>query len=123
MTRIARLSMIPAVAAALTLGACQRPASRTQPSPATTAALNACRAETDRVYAAQNRVDLSTRDERDTPFAANYLPGVTTRGLGARYGRDNMLGSCLDNVGAPRPAASSATTGSTPGPTFSPVAR
>ncbi len=122
---------LPLASLLLALGACTQPVNfggnaRSAAQPPNAAATTACRAEVDRVYAAQNRADLSTRDERDTPFAANYLPGVTTQGLGARYGRDNMMGSCLDNAATARPAAArptTATTGANPGPTFSPISR
>lgn len=117
--------LLTPILSALVLTACQAPSATTR-STASTAATMSCRAEVDRVYAAQNRVDLSTRDQRDSPFAASYLPGVTTQGLGARYGRDNMMGDCLDNVGNGHSSTLSgapATTGSDPGPTFSPVAR
>ena len=97
-------------------------------SRATTAATVACRAEVDRVYAAQNRVDLSLRDQRDTPFAGGYNSGITSQGLGARYGRDNQLASCINNSTAQGVAtsgtvapASAAAPGT--GPTFSPAAR
>ena len=118
MTRIARIAAFPILLAA-TLGACQQPARRPQ---ASAGATTACRAEVDRVYAAQNRGDLSSRDERDSPLSANYLSGITTQGLGARYGRDNMMGSCLDNAsnGGKSPDVGS---GGNPGPTFNPVSR
>lgn len=118
MNRIPGFLIMAALASAL--AACQQPSR----PPVSAAASSACRAEVDRVYAAQNRVDLSTRDQRDTPFAANYLPGVTSQGLGARYGRDNLLGSCLDNAGAATAApARTGVSDANPGPTFSPVAR
>jgi hypothetical protein len=88
-----------------------------------TAATVACRAEVDRVYAAQNRVDLSLRDQRDTPFASGYNSGITSEGLGARYGRDNQLASCINNSTAPGTAAPAAAGAPGTGPTFSPVAR
>lgn len=103
----------------LLLGACSQPA-RPRVSAATSAA---CRMEVDRVYSAQNRVELSTRDNRDTPFASNYLPGITSRGLGAEYSRGNMVQSCINN------ASGRGGTGGTPvpaeGPTFvtTPTAR
>ena len=95
------------------------------------AALAACRQDVDRVYSAQNRVDLSTRDQRDTPFAGSYLSGVTSRGLGSEYGRENMISSCLANSAAPAPAAAPAGTGtgagggmgSSAGSPFTPAAR
>lgn len=88
-----------ALLAVVGLGACQ--SSRPRASAAATAA---CRAEVDRVYAAQNRVDLSRRDQRDTPFSTNYVSGNTTSGLGAQFGRDKMETSCLNNAAGQAPA-------------------
>lgn len=88
-------SILGSVALVSLLGACQS-APRSSASAATDAA---CRVEVDRVYAAQNRADLSRRDERDTPFAASYLPGITTRQLSQRYGRDNQMASCVAQSG------------------------
>jgi hypothetical protein len=101
------------VSGLLLLGGCQQ-GYRSRPSAATS---SACRAEVDRVYSAQNRVDLSTRDQRDTPFAAGYLAGNTTQGLGAAYGRDNLYSSCLNNAADAAPAAV------TPTATAAPAAR
>ena len=101
------------------LAACQQSTPRSRPSAASAAS---CRTEVDRVYAAQNRVDLSRRDQRDTPFAANYNSGITSQGLGSRYARDNMLDACLaSSAGGAAPAPAARDTGT--GPTMSPAAR
>ena len=101
---------------ALSLAACQQSQSNlTRPS---AAAVANCRQQADRVYNAQNRVDLSTRDQRDSPFAANYDPGVTTRGLGELYSRDNQVQSCLNNSVSGTATPSSVNPGT--GPTFQP---
>ena len=105
-----------AAAAALLAGCNAAPQSRAQ---AATSA--ACRAEVDRVYAAQNRAELSRRDQRDTPFAESYNSGITSRGLGALFGRDNQVSSCVSNSSAPGTGAATANVGV--GPTFSPTAR
>ena len=81
----------------------------------------ACRQEVDRVYAAQNRADLSRlRDGRDEPFAATYNEGVVSRGLGARFGFDNDVARCVraNNGAAPNQAAPPGV-----GPAFSPTSR
>ncbi len=106
------MTLRPALLFALLACGCQQ-APRSQADRATQVQ---CRAEVDRVYAAQNRAELSRRDERDTPFAGNYLSGVTTRDLGAKFGRDNEFSSCVA-----RNRGGSATDTS-PGTTFSPVA-
>ena len=104
MTRLA----IGSLALLAILGGCQQAPQR---SAANSAAAAACRSEVDRVYAAQNRADLSRRDERDTPFAGSYLSGITTRQLGAQYSRGNQMATCLAQSGVP--ARGDAGTGST----------
>ena len=99
------------------LAGCQSAPSRPVAAPGTRAAAtqSECRATVDRVFSAQNRAELSRRDERDTPFAASYNSGIVSRGLSARYQRDDMYSSCLDAAGA---GGSGADTGA--GPTFRP---
>ena len=110
--RLVLAALVPLLAA----GCQSAPRSR-----ADAAASAACRAEVDRVYAAQNRVELSQRDQRDTPFAGSYNSGITSRGLGTRFGRDNQLSSCISNATGPGAAATGVDVGT--GPTFSPTVR
>ena len=117
MTRFPTGALIAAALLPLIAAGCQ-----TAPRSRADAAANAaCRAEVDRVYAAQNRAELSQRDQRDTPFAGSYNSGITSRGLGARFGRDNQVSSCVSNATGSGAAAGAADTGT--GPTFSPVVR
>ncbi len=116
-TTLTVLALAPLMLGAL--AGCQAPPR----SRASAAATQACRAEVDRVYAAQNRVDLSTRDQRDTPFAGGYSSGITSQGLGAQFGRDNQLSSCINNSTAPGTAAPAAAVAPGTGPTFSPTTR
>ncbi len=81
----------------------------------------ACRAEADRVYAAQNRADLSRRDQRDTPFASSYNSGITSRGLGTLFGFDNQVSSCVSN--STNSTAAGAVVDPGRGPTFEPTVR
>lgn len=110
------------VAAAMALLAGCHAAPRSRADAATNAA---CRAEVDRVYAAQNRADLSRRDQRDTPFAESYNSGITSRGLGALFGRGNQVSSCVNNSGAAGTSAGGANVGNGvgTGSTFSPTAQ
>jgi len=112
--------MIPTTLKAVLLAALVAGCSAAPRSRADAAATAACRAEVDRVYAIQNRAELSQRDQRDTPFASSYNSGITSRGLGARFGRDNQVSSCVSatTAGAPATAIDVGT-----GPTFSPTAR
>ena len=113
MNRRSILVLVPVL-----LAGCASASPRSSSDRAVTAA---CRADADRVYAAQNRQDLSYRDERDTPFAARYDSGIVSAGLGSLYGRDNDLSSCVranSKSGAvPVPADPGF------GPTFSPTSR
>ena len=90
-------------------------------SRASAASAAACRAEVDRVYAAQNRADLSQRDQRDTPLSSNYASGITSRGLGTLFGFDNQVSSCVSSSSGPDTGAATADPGR--GPTFEPTAR
>jgi hypothetical protein len=113
--------MIPRFAlllAPLLLVACGNPSPRSSSDRAVTAA---CRADADRVYAAQNRRDLSYRDERDTPFAARYDSGIVSAGLGSLFGRDNDMSSCVRANSKPGAVVTPPDPGF--GPTFSPVNR
>jgi hypothetical protein len=70
-----------------------------------------CGKQSDRIYAARNRYELSERDTSDTPFSGNTLPYNPSAGL--QYERDEYLDDCLN-----RSAADDAVVpGSTPTPT------
>jgi hypothetical protein len=75
-------------------------------------AVAACRTEADRSYLQQNRVLLSERSQRDTPFSSSGTVGITSEGLPQLYGRSSDFEACLRShhaasAGA-QPAASSA---------------
>ena len=97
---------------------CQSPTPRSRADAASAAA---CRAEVDRVYAAQNRADLSQRDQRDTPLSSSYASGITSRGLGTLFGFDNQVSSCVSNSSGPGTGAATVDPGR--GPTFEPTTR
>ena len=63
-------------------------------SPVERADYDACRKRADQIYNQQNRAALSERDTRDTPFATNYVSGITSAGLSSRYDRDDLLAGC-----------------------------
>ncbi len=113
-----RLALAALVMALPMLAAGCQPAPRSRADAASAAA---CRAEADRVYAAQNRAELSQRDQRDTPFASSYSSGITSRGLGARFGLDNQVSSCVGSSSSPGAGAAGVDSGT--GPTFSPTVR
>ncbi len=102
-----------AVILALGLAGCYRPPPPTRADIDTRAE---CRQQVERQYNAQNRVDLTRRDERDQPFADAYNSGIASRGLGAEYHREQMVTDCLRSAGD-----SNATATPGVGPTFSPA--
>jgi hypothetical protein len=69
-----------------------------------------CNAEADRIFAAQNRYQLSERNSTDTPYAGNTLPSNPTAGLSDQYAQDKLVDSCLHRGGAGSPAAATPTT-------------
>lgn len=92
---------------------CARPAEQSRASLADRAA---CRQRADEVYTLQNRdavyrADSYATSTRDSPYASNGTPGVTTSDLFGQYARQQMVSDCLNsvagNVGA-APAAPAA---------------
>ncbi len=67
------------------------------PKPRTDAqrATAACKVDADRAYLQQNRVLLSERSQRDTPFSSSGMIGVTSSGLPQLYGRSADFEACL----------------------------
>jgi hypothetical protein len=84
-------------------------------SPGDAAKVAACRAQTDRVYRAQNRGAIFLpNDQRDSPFSSSYDPGLTSRGLSGLFGRDQEQAECLHELGERAPGDAST------GPAFTP---
>lgn len=110
------LNRLVLLALAALLAACQPP--RSGPVSADTAARVDCREQVERQYNAQNRADLTRRDERDYAFAGTYNGGIASRGLGAEYAREQAVDGCLRAAGERGQRA-----GTSPGvgPAFSPA--
>jgi hypothetical protein len=70
-----------------------------------------CNAEADRIYAAQNRYQMSERDQSDSPYAGNTLPSNPTAGLSDQYEQDKLVDSCLARGGAGSPSSAAAPAG------------
>jgi hypothetical protein len=76
----------------------------TQPPPvgqsrADAETLAACRGHADDVYNHTRRDAIYTISSRDTPFSANYTPGVTDRGLAQRFDHEKLIRDCVRNTG------------------------
>ena len=61
--------------------------------------LAACRGHADEVYNRTRRDSIYTISSRDTPFSANYTPGVTDRGLAQRFDHEKLIRDCVRNTG------------------------
>src|SRR4051812_15006564 len=92
------LPLLPLPLLLLAVAACQPASPRSR---ADVGARGACRDWVARVYAAQTRADISRRDERDYAFATSYNSGIVTRGISARYGRDQMVTDCVQASAEP----------------------
>jgi hypothetical protein len=77
-------------------------------------AASACNAEADRVFAAQNRYQLSERDQSNAPYAGNTLPSNPTAGLSDRYEEGQYVDHCLARSAAGAPASQPATPAAKP---------
>lgn len=61
----------------------------------------ACRQRADDVYNMRHRDSIyAPPSQVNTPFSANYQPGVQDRGLSALFERDSMVSDCERNTGA-----------------------
>jgi hypothetical protein len=63
------------------------------------ATLQECRADADRVYAAQNRYQLSEQSTRDTPFSGSGQPVTPSDGLADEYAHANRVDDCVRHGG------------------------
>ena len=90
---------IVALAASLALVQCAAPPPPTAQQRADAATLAACREHADAVYDRNNRDTIYTISSRNSPYSANYTPGVTDRGLAQRFDHENMVRDCVRNTG------------------------
>lgn len=93
--------LAPAGLALLMLAGCAQPNSGRRAG-LTAAQAAECRSRSEAIYRQQNRGDVYKSDiyatsTRDAPFATNGLPGITSNGLGAQYGREKALNDCYNS--------------------------
>ncbi|MBV8916416.1 MAG: hypothetical protein JOZ05_25685 [Acetobacteraceae bacterium] len=93
MTRLTML-LLPAMA----LAQCSPPPPPTGQA-RDAATLAACREHAAEVYDRNNRDTIYTISSRDSPYSANYTPGVTSRGLSQRFANENLIRDCVRNTG------------------------
>jgi hypothetical protein len=102
---------------ALTLSACDNPPATGQ-SRADAATRVACQNRAEEAYNQQNRGEIfSPQSQVNTPYSANYTPGIANRGLSELFAHDRMVSDCVRNTGTEtdRNAASGQTPGQTSG--------
>ena len=102
----ARLAVALCLLAGCTFGA-------PKPRTADQQAVAACKADADRTYLQQNRVLLSERSQRDTPFASSGTVGITSQGLPQLYGRSSDFEACLRSRQVEGATAGTAVSGAT----------
>jgi hypothetical protein len=74
-----------------------RPSGQTQADAQTRLA---CQQRAEQAYDQQNRADIySPQSSVNTPFSANYTPGVSDRGLSQLFVHDRMVSDCVRNTG------------------------
>jgi len=92
-----------ALALIVLLAACAGPGpqpggAQVQANAATAAA---CRQRADQVYNMRHRDTIyAPPSDINTPFSANYAPGIGDRGLSDVFERDSMVSDCVRNTGA-----------------------
>ncbi|HTW72708.1 MAG TPA: hypothetical protein VME47_22710 [Acetobacteraceae bacterium] len=88
----------------LLLGACTFPLGAPPSTPESRAQqslLEACRRRADEVYNLTHRGDIyASESQVNTPYSADYQPGLPERGLSQLYARDQMVSDCVRNTGA-----------------------
>ena len=83
----------------LALGQCAPPPPPVGQARADAATLTACREHADAVYDRQHRDTIYSIPSGNTPYSANYTPGLVDRGLPQRFGYENMTRDCVRNTG------------------------
>jgi hypothetical protein len=92
-------SLMGVVMVAVALSACDRPP-QTGQEHADEATRAACRQRADETYNQQNRAEIySPPPTVNTPYSANYTPGITDRGLSDLFVHDRMISDCIRNTG------------------------
>lgn len=93
------LALVLALLAGCALPGAPPPGSPQAQANAQTAA--ACRQRADDLYNIRHRDTIyAPASQVNTPFSANYQPGVPDRGLSQLYEHDSMVRDCERNLGA-----------------------
>ena len=96
---IAPLFLI-AVLTAVTLTGCAANAPQSDQARAAAATNAACRQRANEIFDSQNRGTIySANSSANSPFSANFTPGVTSRGLSQQFAHDRLVNDCVRNSG------------------------
>ncbi|MBN8927233.1 MAG: hypothetical protein BGO51_06070 [Rhodospirillales bacterium 69-11] len=84
----------------LALAACSGNSGAAPESRSSAAVRAACTQRAEQIYTTRNRAEIyAPQSSVNTPYSANYQPGVTNRGLADLYERDNIIRDCIRNTG------------------------
>jgi hypothetical protein len=102
MTRLGLVAALASLSGSVLLSGCQNapppPASGQAQADAQTRM--ACQQRAEQAYDQQNRADIySPQSSVNTPFSANYTPGISDRGLSQVFAHDRMVNDCIRNTG------------------------
>lgn len=115
------MSRLAALLLLLALTQCAPPPPPVGQARADAATLTACREHSDAVYDRTHRDTIYSIPSTNSPYSANYTPGVVDRGLPQRYGYENMTRDCVRNTGTETGRTPTATTTpTTPPPPIQP---
>jgi hypothetical protein len=85
---------------ALALSACAGEAPQGAQAQADAETTAACRERASEVYDRQNRAEIySPPPSVNTPQSANYVSGISDRGLSQLFAHDRMVSDCIRNTG------------------------
>jgi hypothetical protein len=88
-----------ALAGALALSACDS-APQSSQARANAETVAACRQRANEVYNQQNRGEIySANSSENSPFSANYVPDIPSRGLSQLFAHDKLVSDCVRNTG------------------------
>jgi hypothetical protein len=75
----------------------------------------ACQQRAEQAYDQQNRGAIfSPPSSVNTPYSANYVPGITNRGLSDLFAHDRSISDCVRNTGTGTNRTAPASPGSPP---------
>jgi hypothetical protein len=99
MTRLYLVPRMGCLLGVLVLSGCNAPP-RSAQAQADAQTRMACQQRAEQAYDQQNRGEIySPQSSVNTPYSANYTPGIADRGLSQLFAHDRMVNDCVRNTG------------------------